>query len=487
MGYSYPSSVPGFQSVHFHRRMGEKSHNFKVRETKNYQRKERASKQSRKMEEAMKNLEHVMMEKAVRVLSERYNFSLEEGLRVLKGEEGVQEELKMMSPPLASECGEKEKKKKLRYPYKKMLLGCNALQENNRLFTQCEGKVKEGREYCNGCLDRMRKSGSSIPKHGTVTMRESQDKLRYVSPQGVKQMSYVKYLEREGYTREYVESEARKEGREIDECYFEEEKEEKKERKLKESKVPRYEEGEEKLKKYVEEATMSEIASSCLALESHDMEEDEKLLLSMGEAVSEVLEVAMSAMEEVPATVEVESPVPVAVEVELPVKKKRSKKELPPKVLEELSKKGDMYKEMESLKRKSEGEEKKSKKLKAIYPFKDAEMLSSEQESSMGEEEELESSTKESPKEPMVEEKVISRRKLVAKKVPRETYDVMSSGKTPQMSKVVKVLVDGKEFYKSEETNVAYVNVGGKYVEVGEYVNGSIRPLQNELSEDLYE
>jgi len=97
---------------------------------------------------------------------------------------------------------------------------CQALRQNNGLYTQCQGSVKDEKQYCKSCQLLADKSTDGIPEYGTISMRLASTPYDYIDPMGRKPTSYTKVMKKYNLTNEQVIEEAGKFGMTIDPSHF---------------------------------------------------------------------------------------------------------------------------------------------------------------------------------------------------------------------------------------------------------------------------
>jgi hypothetical protein len=86
---------------------------------------------------------------------------------------------------------------------------CQALRQNNGLYTQCQLNRKgENSSYCKSCQQLADKSEDGVPEYGTISQRMSVDIFEYVDPKGRKPVSYTKVMKKYKLTEEQVLAEA---------------------------------------------------------------------------------------------------------------------------------------------------------------------------------------------------------------------------------------------------------------------------------------
>jgi hypothetical protein len=153
----------------------------------------------------------------------KYNFPVEEAMRELKlvvgGSGKVGKVGKVVSEKVLA-----VKVMKASFPlpfnYECNSSTCQALRQNNGLYTQCQGKRISDGEYCKSCQQLSEKSDSGIPEYGTISSRMAVNVLEYVDPKGRKPTSYTKVMKKYNLTREQVLEEASRMGVTINEEHF---------------------------------------------------------------------------------------------------------------------------------------------------------------------------------------------------------------------------------------------------------------------------
>ena len=97
---------------------------------------------------------------------------------------------------------------------------CQALRQNNGLYTQCQATRKNDATYCKSCQQLADKSADGIPEYGTISMRLATNPYDYVDPKGRKPTSYTKVMKKYNLTPEQVLEEAGKFGIHVDVAHF---------------------------------------------------------------------------------------------------------------------------------------------------------------------------------------------------------------------------------------------------------------------------
>ena len=156
--------------------------------------------------------------RCVGVLADKYGFNAEEefrllGLSTIKVSGGkkkvVKEKVVVVKPrfplPYSGEFNDSL---------------CNALRQNNGLYTQCNGKRKEDGSFCKGCETMMQKTGSEEPEYGTIQQRMSTGIFEYTDPKGRKPVAYTKVMKKHNISKEDVMEEAGKFNITVNEGHF---------------------------------------------------------------------------------------------------------------------------------------------------------------------------------------------------------------------------------------------------------------------------
>jgi myosin heavy subunit len=173
-------------------------------------------------EDLNKKLLSVAQDLAIRSIewaAQQYSFDANEALRMLNLSSGKIESKKQV-----------EKKPKevvvkpsfpLPYNGEHSDSCCQALRQNNGLYTQCQSSKKTGSEYCKSCDLLASKSENGIPEYGTVQMRLAVDIQEYIDPKGRKPVSYTKVMKKFKVNEDQVMEEAGKFNISINPIHFE--------------------------------------------------------------------------------------------------------------------------------------------------------------------------------------------------------------------------------------------------------------------------
>ena len=154
---------------------------------------------------------------AVNKCAEKYGFSGEEALRDLN----VTVNVKKVE---GKKVEKKEKKARARFPLpfsgEYSDICCQALRQNNGLYTQCQDARKGDGSYCKSCEKLADKSEAGIPEYGTIAQRMAVGPFEYTDPKGRKPTPYTKVMNKYKLTQEQVIEEAVKFGITINEEHF---------------------------------------------------------------------------------------------------------------------------------------------------------------------------------------------------------------------------------------------------------------------------
>jgi len=169
---------------------------------------------SQVMNNMMVGVVRKVSEQVVEACALKYGFSKEEALRDLNI---------VVSAVSKKEPVVKAKKMVCAFPlpfngeHNEML--CQALRQNNGLYTQCQG-AKKSEKFCKSCEQLASKSEDGIPEYGTIIQRLACDVLNYTDPKGRKPTPYTKVMKKYKITKEQVLEEAKKFEIQINEVHF---------------------------------------------------------------------------------------------------------------------------------------------------------------------------------------------------------------------------------------------------------------------------
>jgi hypothetical protein len=156
----------------------------------------------------------------IRECSKYHNFDFEEECR-RQGVGGMYvklvEKVKKVSERVSDVEGSK-----LMLPYNGEMdeCKCEGVKWYEGLMKQCNANKKEGHKYCGTCVNQSLKNGMGVPTYGNIRDRQRVDLYSYVGPKGSRPISYVEYLNKNGYSIEDAKREALKEGKYIDEMHY---------------------------------------------------------------------------------------------------------------------------------------------------------------------------------------------------------------------------------------------------------------------------
>ena len=361
--------------------------------------------------------------KVVVMCADKYGFSAEEAMRNLDIR---------VSSQTSKKVGEKKEKVvrvKAAFPLpfsgEKSDSCCQALRQNNGLYTQCQDGRKGENSYCKSCQKLADKSEDGIPEYGTITQRLAVGLFDYTDPKGRKPTAYTKVMNKYKLTKEQVIEEAEKLGMSINEEHFVAPAETKRGRPAqpKEAKEPKGAKGRPKKTKKV------------IQLDG----DDEDLFATLVASASE----------------------PEEVEVDAEVEEEEKAAKLAAKEAEKAAKEAEkLAKEQEKEAKKKALEDEKAAKLaakEAEKAAKEAEKLAKEQE-------------KEAKKKALEDEKAA---KLAAKEAEKLAKEQEKAAKKEPKSKTAKKVEEPEE----EET----------FKKCGDKVDGKSKYIRSEKSGIVYD
>ena len=169
------------------------------------------------MNNMMKGVVRSVSEQVVSACALKYGFSSDEALREL----GIAVSVSRSSKKVVNSKKEKKMSSSFPLPFNGNVMSecCQALRQNNGLYTQCQGTKKEG-DYCKSCSQLANKSEDGIPEYGTISQRLAMDLFNYTDPKGRKPTSYTKVMKKYNLTQEQVIEEGAKFGMTINPGHF---------------------------------------------------------------------------------------------------------------------------------------------------------------------------------------------------------------------------------------------------------------------------
>lgn len=144
--------------------------------------------------------------RAIKSCGEHYKFDSEDAIRMLGINQVSAERKKTVEKVKAAD------KRTFPLPYngeKSPANCCQALRQNNGLYTQCHKPPMETSQFCKSCQVLADKT-DGVPEYGTIGDRAAVGIFEYVDPKGRKPVSYTKIMKKHNLTREQVLSEAEK-------------------------------------------------------------------------------------------------------------------------------------------------------------------------------------------------------------------------------------------------------------------------------------
>ncbi len=166
-----------------------------------------------------------LAQRSVKACAEYYNFDSDEAIRLL-GLTTVKQSRNRVGGS-GSVKSKKEKvvveKPSFPLPYNGELneMCCNALRQNNGLYTQCQSIRKgDSVNFCKQCQVLSEKGVDGVPEYGTIQMRQEVGIFEYIDPLGRKPVSYTKVMKKYKITQEQAIEEATKFNVVINEQHF---------------------------------------------------------------------------------------------------------------------------------------------------------------------------------------------------------------------------------------------------------------------------
>ena len=237
-------------------------------------------------EQLIENLCKVSQElakKVVRACGEKYGFDVEVAIRELGLETVKVSHKKEMKLSKVDKSKVKIEKGKFALPFNGNCndLCCQALRQNNGLYTQCQLSRKDDNLYCKSCQQLAEKSEDGVPEYGTISQRMSVGIFDYIDPKGRKPVSYTKVMKKYKLTEEQVLEEAGRLNITINPGHFEAKNQETKRGRPaspKEAKEPKGSKGRpKKAKKVLEiEGDEEDLFASLVANASQEKEQEEE-------------------------------------------------------------------------------------------------------------------------------------------------------------------------------------------------------------------
>ena len=393
--------------------------------------------------ELNRQMVNVCQEVAIRAVKEcgkMYNFDSEDAIRIL-GLNMIK--LSRTKPLSLSVCVSEVKENKATVkasfplPFNGELndMYCQALRQNNGLYTQCQIARKGEKPYCKSCEALAEKSSDGIPEYGTISQRMAVDIFEYIDPKGRKPVAYRKIMKKYKLSEEQVLAEASKLNINIVTKHFEMQEEAVKRGRpaaaKKEAKEPKGAKGRPKKEKKV------------LAIEGEEEDLFASLVADANQVADEV-EDAVSEVEEVVNDKEKEEK--LAAEKVLATQKKAEEKALAAQKKAEEKAQAAAEKEAKLAAEKAEKEAKKA----AEKAEKEAKLAAEKAEK------EAKKAAEEEAKKLKAAEKALATQKKEAKKPEKKEEKPAASPDDEEADVVKKIEVDGKKYLKSKKTGIIY-------------------------------
>ena len=306
---------------------------------------------------------------------------------------------------------------------------CQALRQNNGLYTQCQGTKKHG-DYCKSCHELSKKSESGMPEYGTMSQRLATGIYDYTDAKGRKPIHYTRIMNKYKLTAEQVEAEASKFNMTIDVQHFTAPEEPKRGRKpSSEPKEPKEAKGSKgrpkKTAKVIELAEDDEDLFASLVASAH-VEDDE--------------------CEDKEAKEQEKAAKKAALEQEKAAKKAALEQEKAAKEQEKAAKKAALEQEKAAKEQeKAALEQEKAAKKAALEQEKEAKKVALEQE-------------KAAKKVALEQEKEAKKAALEQEKAAKKTTKKAPKKEEPEEEETYKKCgeVDGVKYMRSIQTNIVY-------------------------------
>ena len=445
-----------------------------------------------------------MMKSAIVVLSEKFNFDADEGIRMICE---CSDLVKSRSKKTSSKKREVVKSA-FPLPYNGELNGecCFGIRQNSGLYTQCPSIRPQDAAYCGACNKQATKNEHGLPDYGSIQTRSSKyfKDEEFVDPSGKKPVAYTKVMKKLKLTEEQVREEAAKHNMTLDPRHFiEVEKKSGRPAKVVTEKEPKElkAKGRPKKSKRVLELAGEEedLFASLVMSASKNIEEDviEETVTSESEA--DLNEVINSSLGDVDVIVDAK-----------PKPEKKSKVSAEEKAA--LAQQKAEQKKQEAEQKKLEAEQKKialaeQKKLEAeVKKFALAEQKKAEAEQkkleaeqkkqALAEQKKLEAEQKKQALAELKKQEAELKKKPAEKKVATKKTKVDDDDRpspafvdppAEEADVVKKIMFEGKKYLKSKNTGIIYnmeQDVIGKWNEAKNRIDFDVA---DEESEDEYD
>ena len=308
---------------------------------------------------------------------------------------------------------------------------CQALRQNNGLYTQCQSNKKNGSEYCKSCDLLASKSQDGIPEYGTIQMRLAIDIQEYVDPKGRKPVSYTKVMKKFKINQEQAIEEAGKFNININPIHFEVAEAETKRGRPKAAKAPKEPKGAKGRPKK---------ARKVLAIEG---QEEEDLFASL------VANASINSESEAQSEGESEA----EEEFEVSINKKASKKK---PTDEGKALKKQQEEEARALKKKQEEEEKAAKALKKKQEEEEKAALKEMERIAKEEEKATKALKKKQEEEAKAAKAAKPSKSEKSGKAAKSSKKEEAEEEDGEPDVVKKIEFEGKKYLKSKKTGIVY-------------------------------
>ena len=452
-----------------------------------------------------------MMNNLVVMLSSKYNFDAEEGMRMILESEGLS------SSSSSSRVNKRSVNKKEKHsvvksafplPYNGEVNSacCFGIRQNSGLYTQCPSARPEDAAYCGACNKQATKNEHGLPDYGSIQTRSSKyfKDEEFVDPSGKKPVAYTKVMKKLKLTEEQVREEAAKHNMTLDPRHFiEVEKKSGRPAKVVTEKEPKElkAKGRPKKSKRVLELAGEEedLFASLVMSASKNIEEDviEETVTSESEA--DLNEVINSSLGDVDVIVDAKpkpekKPKVSAEEKAALAQQKAEQKKL---ALAEQKKQEAEQKKLEAEQKKLEAEVKKFALAEQKKAEAEQKKLEAEQKKqALAEQKKLEAEQKKQALAELKKQEAELKKKPAEKKVATKKTKVDDDDRpspafvdppAEEADVVKKIMFEGKKYLKSKNTGIIYnmeQDVIGKWNEAKNRIDFDVA---DEESEDEYD
>jgi len=363
---------------------------------------------------------------------------------------------------------------------------CQALRQNNGLYTQCQNVKKECVLFCKQCNGLAEKSEDGVPEYGTIEQRLAVSPFEYTDPKGRRPTAYTKVMKKYNLNIEQVNEEAKKFGVTILEDHFAEPIDTKRGRPSSKSKVikePKGAKGRPKKEKKVLQIEDEDEDLFASLVADANMEEEESVMSDLSDKSgkesqkSGAKEAEKAAKEQEKAAKEQEKAEKAAKEQEKAAKEQEKAEKAAKLEAEKLAK--EQEKAEKAAKLEAEKAE-KAAKLEAEKAAKEQAKAAKEEEKSAKEQEKAEKAAKleaEKAAEKLAKEQEKAEKTAKKEKKPVAVEEEEEEEEEEETYRKCSDIA-GKKYIRSEQTNIVYdlevYTESQELSPVGKWVGGAI-------------